>query len=96
MKQIYLILGLLILLSSCNSNPPESGKHITSVEGLDFEMIVIDGCEYLRRSAGYAGYLAHKGNCTNPIHIYKPGPNQLMLDQLKREMDSLSLIINSY
>lgn len=32
------------------------------------EIIVIDSCEYIYfKSMGYA----HKGNCRNPIHIYK-------------------------
>jgi len=40
----------------------------------DFEIVVIDGCQYLiftenfnHAQAGY-GFMAHKGNCFNSIH----------------------------
>jgi hypothetical protein len=32
-----------------------------------FRVLVMDGCEYVSFGHG----LAHKGNCTNKIHIYK-------------------------
>ncbi|NDV16667.1 hypothetical protein GO009_11580 [Muricauda sp. TY007] len=40
-----------------------------------FETIVIEGCEYLiykeePDSNSAFGFMAHKGNCSNPIHIY--------------------------
>lgn len=41
----------------------------------DVEIIIIDGCEYIvykeTDGANKAfGFMSHKGNCTNPIHIY--------------------------
>lgn len=40
------------------------------------EIVEVDGCEYIiLKDKGTAnqgfGYMAHKGNCKNPIHIYK-------------------------
>ena len=46
----------------------------------DFEIIVIDRCEYLiytedfdHSSQGF-GFMAHKGNCHNPIHNFPQTP----------------------
>ena len=36
------------------------------VESLPFKVVEIDGCQYI-----YCyNWFCHKGNCTNPIHIY--------------------------
>lgn len=42
-----------------------------------FETIVIEGCEYLiykeePDSNSAFGFMAHKGNCSNPIHVSNP------------------------
>jgi hypothetical protein len=34
-------------------------------------VVVIDGCEYLRFPLYYHDGLTHKGNCKNPIHLYR-------------------------
>ncbi len=45
--------------------------------GLVFsEIFVVDGCEYIiikekKGSIREYGYMAHKGNCNNPIHCYQ-------------------------
>ena len=44
----------------------------------DLEILEIDGCEYIifkdaRGSNHGFGYMAHKGNCKNPIHCYNSG-----------------------
>ena len=41
----------------------------------DMEILTIDGCEYIIYKDGLGtnhgfGYMAHKGNCKNPIHCY--------------------------
>ena len=36
--------------------------------GQGFDVIEIDSCQYIYSTKGYGGYLAHKGNCKNPIH----------------------------
>lgn len=44
---------------------------VKSDNGYNFIVVKIDGCEYIeaRSAYGYFSY-AHKGNCSNPIHIY--------------------------
>ena len=79
MKKIGLLLLLVgaLVLVSCDkragffgSSRNVSGENIK--EG--HQVVVIDGCEYIYYSEtqGYAGYgfLAHKGDCKNPIHLY--------------------------
>ena len=40
----------------------------------DFEIVIIDSCEYLVIAEDFKmnpkgfGFMAHKGNCSNPIH----------------------------
>ena len=42
----------------------------------DLEILEIEGCEYIvyqdarNANLGY-GYMSHKGNCKNPIHVYR-------------------------
>lgn len=66
MKKIIVIGSLLsILLISCN-NPQADGNTQVSQLG-DFKVKIIDGCEYIEYSAGFAEQsvysLTHKGNC---------------------------------
>ncbi len=48
------------------------------IRGGDVEVVEIDGCEYLfyhdraQANLGF-GFMAHKGNCKNHIHIYQQG-----------------------
>lgn len=68
----YLLLALTVILVSCSSTSKKEvvEKNIVNPKNseLKFEVIEIDGCEYLLRRSGYAGYMSHKGNCKNPIH----------------------------
>ncbi|NNC95364.1 MAG: hypothetical protein HKN92_07350 [Chitinophagales bacterium] len=48
---------------------------IHNLEPGDVEILVIDECEYIvykeKDEGNYAyGYMAHKGNCSNPIHSF--------------------------
>lgn len=50
-------------------------KFIHSLDEGSMETVIIDGCQYLiyKEAMGSNlghGYMAHKGNCNNPIHIY--------------------------
>jgi hypothetical protein len=58
-----ILLTAFILLTSCG---PGDVPELPSAVG-DFKVIVVDGCEYLYRTSGHAGYLAHKGNCRQCI-----------------------------
>ena len=83
MKKVILITLLIGMISSCTTNEererlerdyPIVGK-ITSADGIgdrNIRTYLIDSCEYV----GYinmtnSDILTHKGNCKNPIHIYK-------------------------
>ena len=76
---------LLVYIASCTQNQTpdeddilESGseKLLKNVKMGDFEIVVIEDCEYIIfthtfgvSARGY-GFMAHKGNCVNPIHVY--------------------------
>jgi hypothetical protein len=53
----------------------------------DFEIIVIQNCEYLIYSEDFGstqqgfGFMAHKGNCNNPIHTC-PQSKEIALDSM--------------
>ncbi|MBD0833648.1 hypothetical protein [Aestuariibaculum sediminum] len=59
-----------MLQDSINKTP--EGK-ASKIENNNFDVITFEGCEYLiykeQPSNNKAmGFMAHKGNCTNPIH----------------------------
>ena len=65
-------LALLSGLVSCNSPKPNVSKTKTTYQFDDknrpIDIVVIDSCEYIYGSWGYATVLTHKGNCKNPKH----------------------------
>ena len=56
-------------------------EKISKLHEGDVEIITIDGCEYIiyeypaRSNLGF-GFMAHKGNCKNPIHVYTTAANR--------------------
>ena len=75
---------LLFLTSACQPFTQEeevrkveidSGQLINEIDIHNLEILVIDNCEYIfykkspDSNKGY-GFMAHKGNCKNPIHYY--------------------------
>jgi hypothetical protein len=58
-----ILLTAFILLTSCG---PVNVPELPSAAG-DFNVITVDGCEYLYKTTGYKGFLAHKGNCRQCI-----------------------------
>ena len=55
---------------------PETWEDIDITNPIHPEIHVVDECEYIicREKKGTNteyGYMAHKGNCNNPIHIYQ-------------------------
>lgn len=73
MKKLLLVLAVAI--ASCNTQktqyiieprPILVNGHIQAIER--FEIIDIDGCEYIVNHRDYEGII-HKGNCKNPIHL---------------------------
>jgi len=65
MRSIFILIFSMILFAGCKQNTSKLPEQI--------DTIVYEGCEYLilkQYGGGYSGYgfMAHKGNCTNPIH----------------------------
>ena len=57
MKKLLILLAICLLVG-CN----EFFEYHTSV------IFVIEGCEYITVKGLYG--FCHKGNCSNPIHVY--------------------------
>ena len=82
--QFSIITILLFLFSACETQAPkkevqkteiQTEELINKIDVHDLEIIEIDGCEYIfykkspSTNKGF-GFMAHKGNCKNPIHYY--------------------------
>jgi len=65
-KTVILILTALVLLS-CNNNESNGvAQYDYNVpSGQNFNIVVIDGCEYVVFTGYYKGGITHKGNCKN-------------------------------
>lgn len=61
MSKAILFIFALLMLTACNET--RKTKTIDNVSGTAFDVIEVDSCEYIIGSAGYKGYMAHKGNC---------------------------------
>lgn len=57
---MLLILATLIMVGCVYKSEAER-EEAERLSG--FNIIVIDSCEYLKRTSGHAGYFSHKGNC---------------------------------
>jgi len=89
-KQYIIPIVLLLLLSACQSQKQneevseteelQTENLINSIDIHDLEILEIDNCEYIfykkspNTNKGY-GFMAHKGNCKNPIHFYSRNKN---------------------
>lgn len=71
MKKLLLFIVFVFSLCSCVNNDP-TREIINIGNNIEYEIITIDGCEYILgwdNNAYNGGYfLTHKGNCKNPIH----------------------------
>ena len=61
MRKVIIFIIALMTLTACNET--RKTKTVDNVSGTAFDIIEVDSCEYLIGSAGYKGYMAHKGNC---------------------------------
>ena len=79
---LWIVVAAFLALTGCEQEKPpraktametEAENAIKRVQQGDVSIVVIDGCEYIiyketnGNNQGY-GYMAHKGNCKNPIH----------------------------
>lgn len=71
MKKLFILSFLFLLITACETSE-SLNKQKTGLKsgGSDIEIIIIDNCQYIKFTEGYSGYMAHKGNCNNTIHIY--------------------------
>jgi len=77
MKKLLTLTGLFVILVGCD----DPYRHLKTVEGTiplgdnhskTYRVEVIDGCEYFMMWNHGSYYpCAHKGNCTNQIHVYR-------------------------
>lgn len=83
MKSKFIIVLLSVVFLSCQTmtekepskieSPSNTDEKIKAIPPNKIEVITFDGCEYLiykdeaDANSGY-GFMAHKGNCSNPIH----------------------------
>jgi len=67
MKKLILIAVLAMAMSGCNQDPLPIDNVGNTMDKGGYRLQVIDGCEYIQ----FDRSLTHKGNCKNPIHIYK-------------------------
>lgn len=80
MKQSLGILFLIVLTSCSADSMGENDNVQDHAEKLRMKTFEHDGCEYVRRVEYNRGFMAHKGNCKNPIHdcshvvVYKNMP----------------------
>lgn len=86
MKLFFAIIISMVFLSFFACEPPipeedtplehKAESMIHQIPEGDLEILKIEGCEYIiykeieGSNRGF-GYLSHKGNCKNPIHIYQ-------------------------
>ena len=77
MKKIIIIGVVLLGLHSCAFEDKNTKKN-SPVKYLDkssqyydkqYEIYMLDGCEYIVVGAGHIKWGSHKGDCKNPIHI---------------------------
>jgi len=60
---IYFSFITLVVLCGCNHGRPTYQIEDKEYYARNFQVVVIDSCEYLIKQSGYAGFMAHKGNC---------------------------------
>ncbi len=60
-KTLSVVFILGILLTSCHGDTENYNRD-------DYDIIEIEDCQYIKINSGYGGWMAHKGNCNNPIH----------------------------
>lgn len=81
----YIIPALLLFLTigcqqitqkkEVNETDELTEQQINEIDIHDLEILIIDKCEYIfykkspNTNKGF-GFMAHKGNCKNPIHFY--------------------------
>ncbi len=89
MKQLNVLLLLLFVLSftACDRHTYNTANRLPIIRlqdgaGSNFDwesqIVEVDGCEYLAKPGGEAGWMTHKGNCKYCAGAPRPAkPNEL-------------------
>ena len=59
MKKLFILAFTALIMVGCISDKEEAKIY----ENSGFATLTYDSCEYVFKTAGYKGFLAHKGNC---------------------------------
>lgn len=64
MKKLILLLALAFVMCGCDLNLENQSQEVQRLldPRIDYDIIIIDSCEYIRTS-GYDTHYEHKGNC---------------------------------
>ena len=77
MKRLIILSAVIVGLHSCAFEDTDTKKHYP-VKYLDksshnndkqYEIYILDGCEYILVGGGNGRWGSHKGDCKNPIHL---------------------------
>ena len=69
MKKIILITLVALGVMGCETRNVDVKSTDTVIRGRPINTYTIDSCEYIGRMIGSnTDVLAHKGNCSNPVH----------------------------
>ena len=63
MKKIILLALTALVMVGCVSEQERDEFLKQHERFLDFQVVVVDSCEYVYRYSGSSGMAAHKGNC---------------------------------
>ena len=71
MKTLLLILFISLSFASCVTSPTSNQQSGTEFIG-NYQIVEIDSCQYIYKYLGVdqGRLLTHKGNCSNPVHLY--------------------------
>ena len=67
------ILAIILVAFLCGCDDSVQPMTLTQdSDGREIKVVTIEGCEYFKLYTYGGNYVyTHKGNCKNPIHIYK-------------------------
>lgn len=84
MKQVKLGMFVgMMMLCGCD----ESTRTVETKTALGYGVVIVEGCEYFKISNCYGDSYTHKGNCTNPIHVYARKEDNVDVEVKKNRAD---------
>ena len=68
---LAILVGLFCGCDSDEAKPTVKHTNLTDIGDVEYETVRIEGCQYLYFSSLHEVVLIHKGNCDNPMHLYR-------------------------